>query len=315
MSFLAVSLRAMSRRQEHLHVRFAVGGRFEVELWERPGLWLDDAALARVVADLRAVAASCMNGGPVPEYGALLGERDDLAARVIAIVYVKDGGAPVGFNALTYLDVRHGARTESVLHLGLTFVDPAHQRQRLPALLYGVATFLLLFKRGLRGFWISSVTQVPAVFGMVSDNYAYAYPHYARRTRQTFSHVVMARAIMKHHRRAFGVGAEAGFDEARQVITNAYTGGSDELKKTFESAPKYRRETANEFCRRELDYARGDDFLQLGRCTLRSTLRFLRDKLPQGSMVQLLFRATVLLVLSTLVPVVRWLVPPAEDRA
>lgn len=307
------SMRALGASRDRFAVRFPIGRRFEVAMWERPGRWLDDADLARMVEDLRLVARASQEGKEVPAYGVLLGQRADLACRVVTIVYTRDEGRPVGFNALAYFDIPLGARIESVLHLGLTCVDPEFRRQRLPALLYGVATFLLLFKSGLRGFWISNVTQVPAVAGMVAENYAGVYPHYNLRNRQTFKHLVLARAIMLDHRDAFGVGAEAGFDEASQIITNAYTGGSDELKKTFDDAPKHRRPEVNEFCRRALDYDRGDDVLQLGRCTLRSTLNFLRGKLPQRSHVQLIYRALVLVAFATIVPVIRWLVPPDEE--
>jgi hypothetical protein len=306
-------LRAVGARRDRFSVRFPIGARFEVAMWERPGLWCDDATLSAMVQELRAVARAAQGDKGVPEYGVLLGRRQDLATRVITIVYTRDG-SPVGFNAPSYFEIPVGPRLERVLHLGLTFVDPAFQRQRLPALLYGVTTFLLLFKSGLHGLWISNVTQVPAVFGMVSDNYAGVYPGYGARARQTFTHLVLARAIMRSHRSSFGVGDDAEFDEVRQVITNAYTGGSDELKKSFDHAPKYRVEAANEICRRELDYARGDDFLQIGRCTLRSTLQFLRMKLPQGSIVQLTFRAAVLIALATIVPVIRWLVPSADEQ-
>lgn len=305
------SMRALGASRDRFAVRFPIG-RFEVAMWERPGRWLDDADLARMVEDLRVIARASQEGKEVPAYGVLLGQREDLASRVVTIVYTRDEGRPVGFNALAYFDIPLGARVESVLHLGLTCVDPALRRQRLPALLYGVATFLLLFKSGLRGFWISNVTQVPAVAGMVAENYASVYPHYNGRHRQSYKHLVLARAIMLDHRDAFGVGPDADFDEASQIITNAYTGGSDELKKTFEEAPKHRRPQVNEFCRRALDYDRGDDILQLGRCTLRSTLNFLRGKLPQRSHIQLIYRALVLVAFATIVPVVRWLVPPDE---
>jgi hypothetical protein len=72
-------------------------------------------------------------------------------------------------------------------------------------------------------------------------------------------------------------------------------------------------EAANAICQRELDYRRGDDFLQIGRCTLASTLQFLRMKLPQGSIVQLTFRAAVLIAFATIVPIVRWLVPSEDE--
>jgi hypothetical protein len=306
------SARALIHRHEHLFVRFPINRRLEVVMWERPGVWCDDEQLAHMMRDIRAIALAGQRGKDVPLYGVLLGERADLETRVVTMVYAlePDGKKPVGFNALSYFDIPMGQRVESVLHLGLTFIDPDYQRLGLPGLLYGVTAFLLLFKSGLRGFWISNVTQVPAVVGLVSENYADIYPHYAGSTRQTFTHLVLAREIMRHHRDAFGVGQEAGFDEELQVITNAYTGGSDELKKTWDEAPKHRLDSVNDFCKQWLDYARGDDFLQLGRCTMRSTLTFLRSKLPEGSPARLLFQALMLLLLAAFVPIIQWLFPP-----
>jgi hypothetical protein len=81
---------------------------------------------------------------------------------------------------------------------------------------------------------------------------------------------------MRHHRDAFGVGADASFDEERFVIRNAYTGGSNDLKKSFDDAAKHRVEAYNALCRRELDYERGDDFLQVGQYDLGVVRRYLR---------------------------------------
>src|SRR5690606_24857357 len=83
--------------------------------------------------------------------------------------------------------------------------------------------------------------------------------------RRSFDHLTLARQIMVRHRSAFGVGPEAGFNEARFVINDAYTGGSDALKKTFAQAAPHRVEAYNAFCRDELDYGRGDDLIQIGR--------------------------------------------------
>jgi hypothetical protein len=112
---------------------------------------------------------------------------------------------------------------------------------------------------------------------------------------------------MSRHRAVFGVGAEAGFDEARFVITNAYTGGSDALKKTFEAAPKHRDEQYNLFCARELDYARGDDVLQLGRIDLAGARRYLLSEVPSGSLPALLATGTALALQRLVLPAVHWM--------
>ena len=71
-------------------------------------------------------------------------------------------------------------------------------------------------------------------------------------------------------------------------LPDAYTGGSDALKKSFEVAPKHRDEQYNAFCARELDYARGDDLLQIGRIDLTAARRYLLSEVPSGSLPALL---------------------------
>jgi hypothetical protein len=115
---------------------------------------------------------------------------------------------------------------------------------------------------------------------------------------------------MARHRAVFGVGVEAGFDEERFVITDAYTGGSDALKKTFEVAPKYRNAIYNEFCARELDYGRGDDVLQIGRIDLAGARRYLLREVPSGSLPALLAASAVLALQRLVLPLIHWL----DDR-
>jgi hypothetical protein len=151
------------------------------------------------------------------------------------------------------------------------------------------------------------VTQLPAVFGMVCDTISHLLPSVGASARQSFAHHQLARGIMREHRAVFGVGAEAGFDEGRFVITDAYTGGSDALKKTYDVAPKHRDEQYNAFCRRELDYGRGDDVLQLGRVDLAGARRYLQREVPAGSMPALLAASAVLALQRLVLPVMHWM--------
>ncbi len=309
-------LAALLLRQERFATSFTIpsaDGGLLVELWDRPGRWVDDATLQRLVTSMRTVAAAGQRGKPVPMYGALLGDRDDLSRRCLTLVSLKATGEPIGFCALAYFDIPVGARVLSVVHLGLLYVSPDHQHRHLSNVLYGASTLLLLMKNGLRPFWISNVSQVPAAIGLTARHYDDVYPRPGERVRQSFLHLMLARAILKSHRAAFGVGDDAGFDEERQIITNAYTGGSDELKKTWAEAPRHRDEAINELCRTWLDYDRGDDLLQLGRCNLRSILRFFQSKLPDNAATSVFFRAVVLLFVGVIAPVARWLIAPEYD--
>ena len=112
---------------------------------------------------------------------------------------------------------------------------------------------------------------------------------------------------MRRHRAVFGVGEDAGFNEARFVITDAYTGGSDALKKSFDVAPKHRDEQYNAFCSRELDYVRGDDLLQIGRIDLTAARRYLLSEVPSGSLPGLLATSAVLALQRLVLPVTHWM--------
>jgi hypothetical protein len=145
------------------------------------------------------------------------------------------------------------------------------------------------------------------VFGMVCETFSDVFPAPIPAARQSFAHLQLARGIMSDHRAVFGVGGDAGFDEARFVITNAYTGGSEALKKPFETAPKHRNEEYNAFCSRELDYARGDDVLQLGRIDLGGARRYLLREVPAGSLPALLAASTVLALQRLVLPLIHWM--------
>lgn len=279
-------------------------GGARVRIVERPGRWMAAVSLDRLVADLRRIVAAATPAGAI-DYGVAAGDRARLDDAIVTVVYDRSG-APVAFNALTLLDCELRGRPVEVLHLGLVMVDPAHRAGGLSGVLYGLTAFLLFARRRLRPLWVSNVTQVPAVFGMVSESFANVFPTSDPGARQRYDHLHLARQIMARHRHVFGVGAEAEYDEARAVIRNAYTGGSENLKKPFEDATKHRNELHNETCRQALDYARGDDFLQLGQVTLPAARRFFTRSSPSVSPVAFALRFTLLALEALVAPVIQW---------
>jgi hypothetical protein len=299
-------LHSMLKGKDYLYFAFNLNKEFLVQFWECPGLFLSEEELGKLVEDLREVARDGQDGKPVPLYGVLAGEKADLDRRVITVVRSRETGQAIAFGAMLHMDLQIANQAERVTHLGLTFIAPAAQRKRISHVLYGLANFLLFFKGGMRRSWVSNVTQVPTVVGLVASHYDHVFPSPYPGARQSFHHLQMARAIMRDYRAGFGVGEEAGFDEDRQVITNAYTGGSDDLKKTYQESPKYKDELVNDFCNDELDYERGDDFLQLGNWGMSTTIRFLRLKMPEGALSTLLFQGATLLVVGLFAPALRW---------
>ena len=273
---------------------------------ESPGLSLPPAELDALSSQLRVIARKTLPCDSLT-YGVLSGKRGAMTRAIVTLICEETTGRPIAFNALSVLDVELDGQPIQVTHLGLVMVDPDAQGQGLSWVLYGLTALALFARDGLRPKWISNVTQVPAVVGMVSESFSDVFPSPHPAARRSFAHLQLARGIMSRHRAVFGVGDEAGFDEARFVIANAYTGGSDALKKAFETAPKYRAETYNAFCADELDYERGDDILQLGRIDLAAARRYLLNEVPHGSLPAL-FAAAALLALQRLVlPAIHWM--------
>jgi hypothetical protein len=291
-------------RQRRLDLSFRTGGGVVTRVVERPAEWLPPEAIKRLVADLRTVAARTLPQGAL-DYGVFRSDGRQLQQAIVTILY-DESGAPIAFNALAALDVMMHGKPARVVHLGLVMVDPAAQGRGLSWILYGLTCLILFVRNQFRPIWLSNVTQVPAVVGMVSEIFSDVFPSPDHGARRSFEHLVLARQIMARHRPAFGVGAEAAFDEQRFVIADAYTGGSDALKKTFSAAPKHRKPEVNAFCERELNYDRGDDVLQIACIDLAASRRYLFDSVPRGSLPAL-FGALAFVVLQRIaLPALYW---------
>ena len=303
-------MRSKAARGSYMALEFvARGGRLRVRVLERPGLWLEPRELERLVEDVRTVVNSLGVGQLA--YGVATGEKRHLDRLILTLIEDRASGAPVAFNAMLALDCTLRGAPIDVIHLGLTAVDPRFRSRGIAWVLTGFTTFLLFVKNGLRPYWISNVSQVPAAIGMVAEAAANVYPAGLPGTRRSFDHVVLARELMQRHRDAFGVGADATFDDERFVIRNAYTGGSDHLKKSWPDAPRHRDERFNALCQSELDYERGDDFLQLGQVNLFTLWRYLSHSLKGEAWIVALSRFAFVLANTLLLPVLRWLTPDA----
>jgi len=301
---LPLPLRWRKLGTRHLDIEIASDRNVDIRVVGRPGVWMTPEQLDQLVADMRRVVLESLDNH-VLDYGVFT-DRGRLNQSIITILYEKGTRRPVAFNALTLLPVTVRGREEDVLHLGLAMVSPDYRGKSLSWALYGLTVMLTFFHRQLRPMWISSVSQVPSVIGLVSEGFANVYPSPHRRARRSYAHLVIARQIMKLHRAAFGVGEEAGFDATRFVITNAYTGGSDHLKKTFDQAQKHRDDAVNEFCRESLDYTRGDDFLQIGQYTLAASRNYLLRSVPRASLPSVFYHVLYLALGTLVLPIVHW---------
>lgn len=255
------------RRKGWVDLRVPFGGEHRLRIIERPGLALEDAQLGRLVADLRAVADRCVPEGQL-RYGVLSGDRERLANAILAVAYRRDTGEAVGFSAMVGLEILLENRPTRVVHAGLVLVDPTLRSRGLCVVLTAAPGVLAFLRNGLAPLWFTNVTQVPAVAGVFTKALADVFPTPDHRAAPSSKHAALVGEVMQHHRAAFGVGEEADFNERSFVIRNAYTGGSDFLKKTFAQCSKHRDDRFNAWLRDVLDYERGDDVIQVGRMSV-----------------------------------------------
>lgn len=293
-------LKTLGRQYLDVAIR---AGNLRVRIVERPALWMTPAQLAELQAQLRGVAGKTLPAGDLT-YGVFAPDGAGLRDTVITLV-TDHTGAPIAFNALAIMLVDIAPQPVQVLHLGLVMVDPDVQKRNLSWVLYGLTCFLIFARRQLRPIWISNVTQVPAVVGMVDQMFSQVWPAPDAGPRR-LSHLMLARGIMAHQRAVFGVGADAAFDEDRFVISNAYTGGSEALKKTWQTAPKHRNAAYNTYCADTLDYLRGDDVLQLGQMDIAAMRRYLARAVPRSAVFALLVAGSVVSLRRVVLPVLHW---------
>ena len=192
-------LNAFSQETIDLTLRTHAG--LVTRIVERPGLSLSQAELDELVAQLRTVAGKTLPAGSLT-YGIFSGERERLSRAIVTLISEEATGHPIAFNALAVMDVELDGEPAEVTHLGLVMVDPEVQGQGLSWVLYGLTTLVLFMRDGLRPRWISNVTQVPAVCGMVGETFSDVFPSPDPAARRSFAHLQLARDIMRKHRSA-----------------------------------------------------------------------------------------------------------------
>ena len=296
-------------RQRYLDARFQTNRECYTRIVERPGCWMAQGEIDALCADLRRVAAHSLPAQSLT-YGVFSADRQRMRDSIVTIVYRRQDRQPIAFNALAVMEVERNGKVAEVLHLGLVLVDPDARSKGFSWVLYGLTCVILLLRNGLRPLYVSNVTQVPAVVGMVCETFSEVYPRPGDGAPKDFAKLQLARGILARHRHVFGVGKEAEFDEATFVIRNAYTGGSEGLKKGFAEATQHRDAVFNRFCEERLDYRRGDDFLQIGKIDLNAVARYATRSVPRGSLGGVAVLGGLVMLNRLALPVLRWL----DDR-
>jgi hypothetical protein len=285
--------------------RFVVDKDVSIRIVVRPGLWLKHEKLQKLLDDLQQVISETIPLGL--NYGVVSGDKWCLDHAAISILYDRTNHRPIGFNAFCLLEINLREQPIELLHLGLVVVDPRYQASGYSWVLCGLPCLLIFLRNGGRSIWISSVSQVPAALALVAKGFDNVFPSLKPGQHRSFDHLSIAKEIMNNYRHVFGVGADAEFDESAFIIRNAYNGGSQNLKKSFESSARSSDEYINAWCRTNLDYSRGDDVLQIGNMNYSVATNYLLRTVPKESILYLLYRLSFVVFGSVLFFTIQWL--------
>lgn len=226
--------------------------------------------MARLHNGVRAVAATCFD--PVPNYQCLRGTREAYSDKVITVAYGPDGRVS-GFCSAILLDV---PGVPSVLHLGLTCVDPAHRGQRLTHLLTSkLALGHLLRTRPHGRVWITNVACVLSSVGSVALNFDAVYPSPFGAVAPSPVHTRIAQVVADRYRDDIAIDPDARFDAQRFVFRGSVKGSV--FQKSGDDARFHHRDPeVNDFYRSLLHFEDGDEVLQIGHFSLATLVRYLK---------------------------------------
>ena len=155
--------------KQHLFYEFSPTKLLRVKILERLGQWMPEDEWKSVLNDIRCVVDKSETQEPL-DYGVLKGDKGYYDNAVITVVYDAPTAKPIAFNAMYYMNLNIAGEPEDVMHLGLVMIDPDYRSKGLSWILFGLPSVLLFFRNLLTPIWISNVTQVPAAFGLVSDD-------------------------------------------------------------------------------------------------------------------------------------------------
>jgi hypothetical protein len=103
--------------QDYLDLTVRASSAAGARIIERPGKWMPEQEIARLLADLRKVARRTLPSGEL-DYGILTGDRDRLERSVVTLLYDRASKEPVAFNALAIMDTTLHGKPAEVVHMG-----------------------------------------------------------------------------------------------------------------------------------------------------------------------------------------------------
>ncbi|MBW2734711.1 MAG: hypothetical protein JRH20_20180 [Deltaproteobacteria bacterium] len=227
-----------------------------IELIDRPGDWMSDTELSTLRDRLIDVMVSRVGETLNPGY---FSTRRDMSARLVLIA--SRGGQDTCFTAMAYAGRYQG---RLVLHSGLTV--SLQEARGMMQWLYAFGTGYVIMKQGFRRVWCTSITHTPRIYGSFVAYYRDVFPNLDPTARPKDFHIAIRDKVVNDYaRRVLGAEKPPEID-GRFVLPGlrAKPDGGLFLPVDEKTVAQHRDPKVNKRVAKLLDYARGDDVLQVG---------------------------------------------------
>ncbi len=245
---------------------------YKCEYIERPGLTYSNRRLEKLVEELKSTASTCFE--TLPDYQVMRGTREELSDKIITVAWREDERA-AGFCSTVLLPV---PGVGNVLHLGLTCVRPKDRGNRLTHLLTSKAVIGYLLRHRLMGrLWVSNCACVLSSLGNVALHFDAVYPSPFFQKPPSRKHVKVAQTIDALYRDKMYVMPEAELDDHAFVFRSSV---KETVFQKSESDKRFhhRTQNVNDYYCNLLDFANGDEALQVGHVSILTGIRYILKK-------------------------------------
>lgn len=245
-----------------------------IEVYDRPGRYLNQRELAEFHSDILSVAQECLD--EIPHYQCLTGSRREYERLIIAVARAKDG-TMLGFCSSYILE---GGDLGNILHLGLTCVHPRARRMGLTHKLTSKVVMTYLVRHSLfKPTWISNVACVLSSLGNVAMHFEKVHPSpYFKAPSE--DHFKVAKLIDQQYRWELFVNKDATFNANKFIFERSVCGTVFE-KSEADLKYHHRNRALTNFYLNIIDFQNGDEVLQIGKVSLFTFPKYLLKKVKR----------------------------------
>lgn len=233
--------------------------KYRYEIINQPLRWMTDSQVQKLRLRLRRFAEDRL--GYVPRFSFFV-SPEYFKDKVIVVCSDRKSGRDYCFGVMYHLGNYQGKR---VIHLGPLF--SAHENRGLAKLIFVFGLIYTFFnERILTRFYLTTLTHVPRMTGIFWDYFQDVYPSVDPKARPRRVHRDLKEMLLKTYPKEWNLPQRPTIDD--NFVIKGFrkqVDGSILYNDTADTVPKHRNPVYNERLIQMLDYANGDELLQVCR--------------------------------------------------